>query len=173
MRPRPNKYSLQHHVEEGVVGALDVVVVHLGLVVLELAPAPAGAGLPFPDQGLVRAADGGLGVVGGLARRSDEAAVGRRGAIDLHRARAELLLRVDQAAVDGEHPPVLATLATHRAGFPWLLLLLGDLCETCAAPEIYMPREEKGYGESAVGGRFLGGHGFVSGSATATWRPSL
>nr|CAB3474108.1 unnamed protein product [Digitaria exilis] len=114
--------ELEHRVGEGVVGALDLVVVHLDLVVLELAPAPAGPGLPFPDQVLVRAADGGLGVVGGLTRRPDEAAVGRRGTVDLHRARAELLLRVDQAAVDGEHPPVLATLATHCAGLPWLLL---------------------------------------------------
>uniref|UniRef100_K3XKP1 Uncharacterized protein n=1 Tax=Setaria italica TaxID=4555 RepID=K3XKP1_SETIT len=128
--------ELLHRIEEGVVGALDLVleVVHLDLVVLELAPAPSGSGLPLADEALVRAADGGLGVVGGLARRLDEPAVGRGGALDLHGARAGLALRVHQAAVDGEHPPVLATLATHRAGLPWLLWGIAQCATARARP---------------------------------------
>jgi len=146
--------ELQHRIRVGVVGALEVEVVQLGLVVLELVPTPARPSLSLADQGLVRAADGGLGVVGGLPRRPDEAAVGRRRALDLHRSGTALLaLRVDQAGVDGEHPPVLPALATHRAGLPWLLC--GDCVRLDGLPVRFICPG------AAVRGRFLAGHGFV------------
>ncbi|TVU35265.1 hypothetical protein EJB05_17147 [Eragrostis curvula] len=102
-----------------VVVPLEFEVVRLDLVVLELVHplARRRTGLPAADQVLVRAADGGLGVVGWLARRPHETAVGRGGALDGHGAAAGLALRVDQAAVHGEHPPVLTALATHRGKF--------------------------------------------------------
>lgn len=116
------RVELQHRIRVGVVGALEVEGVHLDLVVLELVPALlARPGLSLADHGLVRAADGGLGVVGGFPRRPDEPAVGRRRALHMHRAGPALALRVDQAGVDGKHPPVLAALATHRADLRWLL----------------------------------------------------
>jgi hypothetical protein len=101
-------------------------VVRLDLVVLELVHPLAGPGrATAADHVLVCTSDGGLGVAGRLARRLDEAAaVGRGGALHGHGASAGLALRVGQAAVDGEHAPVLATLATHRAKASWFALLV-------------------------------------------------
>jgi hypothetical protein len=116
---------LQQRVDSGVVCSLEFLVVRLDRVVLELVHPPlAGPGrATAADHVLVRAADGGLGVVGGLARRPDEAAAfGRGGALHGHGVPAGLALRVDQAAVDGEHPPVLTALATHRAKASWFAL---------------------------------------------------